>query len=202
MNELLLLAAQTGASPADLKVWAYVGFIALVVFFLALDLGVFHREAHEVSMVASMKYVALLATVLFNVYAVMGVKLFGVPGDPMQPYLASIHETCFTLFRILTGDDCPQMRYEVAQAGHPLLAFTVFQVSWILVATFLLVNLIVGAVINNYQRVQEIEHGRALAPDPSEARVRELRIELQAILESKSAGPPSPAANPTAEPSR
>ncbi|MBL8875747.1 MAG: hypothetical protein JNM86_08130 [Phycisphaerae bacterium] len=57
-------------------------------------------------MVASMKYVALLATVLFNVYAVMGVKLFGVPGDPMQPYLASIHETCFTLFRILTGDDC------------------------------------------------------------------------------------------------
>ncbi|MBL8875746.1 MAG: hypothetical protein JNM86_08125 [Phycisphaerae bacterium] len=94
------------------------------------------------------------------------------------------------------------MRYEVAQAGHPLFAFTVFQVSWILVATFLLVNLIVGAVINNYQRVQEIEHNRALAPDPSEARVLELLIELQAILESRSAGPPSPAANPTAEPSR
>jgi tellurite resistance protein TerC len=30
--------------------WAYVGFIGLVVLFLALDLGVFHREAHEVSM--------------------------------------------------------------------------------------------------------------------------------------------------------
>jgi tellurite resistance protein TerC len=30
--------------------WAYVAFIGLVVLFLALDLGVFHREAHEVSM--------------------------------------------------------------------------------------------------------------------------------------------------------
>lgn len=37
-------------SPADLKVWAYVGFITLVLIFLALDLGVFHRHAHEVKM--------------------------------------------------------------------------------------------------------------------------------------------------------
>ncbi|MFM1867073.1 MAG: hypothetical protein RL591_481, partial [Planctomycetota bacterium] len=35
---------------ASLKMWAYVAFIGLVVLFLALDLGVFHREAHEVSM--------------------------------------------------------------------------------------------------------------------------------------------------------
>ena len=32
------------------KVWAYVGFLALVAAFLTLDLGVFHREAHAVSM--------------------------------------------------------------------------------------------------------------------------------------------------------
>lgn len=36
--------------PADHKVWAYVGFITLIAIFLALDLGVFHRHAHEVSM--------------------------------------------------------------------------------------------------------------------------------------------------------
>ena len=54
MTELLLLATDTAttaaANPASLKMWAYVGFIGLVVLFLALDLGVFHREAHEVSM--------------------------------------------------------------------------------------------------------------------------------------------------------
>jgi tellurite resistance protein TerC len=46
----LLLAAASTANPADMKIWAYAGFIGLVLLFLALDLGVFHREAHEVSM--------------------------------------------------------------------------------------------------------------------------------------------------------
>jgi tellurite resistance protein TerC len=54
MIDFLLLAADTtataAANPASLKMWAYVAFIGLVVLFLALDLGVFHREAHEVSM--------------------------------------------------------------------------------------------------------------------------------------------------------
>ena len=126
-----------------------------------------------------------LAAILFYVYAVIGVKLFGSPGHPMQTYFASIHEACFTLFRILTGDDWTQMRYELSQAGHPLAAFTAFQVSWIVIATFLLVNLIVGAVINNYQKVQDIEDHRIAAPDPSDQRMRELIRELDAILNAR-----------------
>lgn len=145
--------------------------------------------------VASMKYVALLATILFYVYAVIGVKLFGGDGHPLQPYFASIHEAYFTLFRILTGDDWTQMRYDLAQAGHPLGAFTAFQVSWIVIATFLLVNLIVGAVINNYQKVQDIEEHRSLAPDTSERRLRELVRELDAILSSRAKEPPVPTGN-------
>lgn len=50
MIDLLLLAETSSAAAGDLKMWAYIGFIALVCVFLALDLGVFHREAHEVSM--------------------------------------------------------------------------------------------------------------------------------------------------------
>jgi len=148
--------------------------------------------------VASMKYVALLAAILFYVYAVIGVKLFGGEGHSMRPYFSSIHEACFTLFRILTGDDWTQMRYELAQAGQPLGAFTAYQVSWIVVATFLLVNLIVGAVINNYQKVQDIEEHRLLAPDTSERRVRELVRELDAILNSR--GQTSSSPNATAAP--
>ena len=48
MNDVLLLLA--ASNPGDMKVWAYVAFIGLVIVFLALDLGVFHREAHEVRM--------------------------------------------------------------------------------------------------------------------------------------------------------
>jgi len=47
--DMLLFAADAGVAGAHLKVWAYAGFLGLVVLFLALDLGVFHREAHEVS---------------------------------------------------------------------------------------------------------------------------------------------------------
>lgn len=57
MTELLLLAATSlPADPASMKIWAYLGFIALVMIFLALDLGVFHREAHEVSLKESMAW--------------------------------------------------------------------------------------------------------------------------------------------------
>ena len=47
MLNLLTLAATEGA---QFKIWAYIIFLAIVVLFLALDLGVFHREAHVVSM--------------------------------------------------------------------------------------------------------------------------------------------------------
>ena len=47
------------ADPASMKMWAYAGFSTLVVVFLALDLGVFHREAHEVSLKESMAWSAI-----------------------------------------------------------------------------------------------------------------------------------------------
>lgn len=64
MHELLVLAA------GDLKIWAYVGFVALVLGFLALDLGVFHRTAHEVSMkeAAAWSVVWLTCGMLFAVF--------------------------------------------------------------------------------------------------------------------------------------
>lgn len=44
---------------ADPKLWAYAGFIGLVMVFLILDLGVFHRDAHEVSMKESLIWSAV-----------------------------------------------------------------------------------------------------------------------------------------------
>ena len=57
MTDLLLLATTAIATdPASMKMWAYLGFIVLVMVFLALDLGVFHREAHEVTMKESITW--------------------------------------------------------------------------------------------------------------------------------------------------
>ncbi len=70
----LLAEAIIAAEPANLKIWAYVGFITLVILFLALDLGVFHRDAHEVSMKESITWSAIwlacgLSFTLFVYYA-------------------------------------------------------------------------------------------------------------------------------------
>ena len=46
-------------TASDLKIWAYAGFIGLVMIFLILDLGVFHRDAHEVSMKESLVWSAV-----------------------------------------------------------------------------------------------------------------------------------------------
>jgi tellurite resistance protein TerC len=59
---MLLAETAITSNPADLKMWAYVGFIGLVIVFLALDLGVFHREAHEVSMKESLAWSAVWLT--------------------------------------------------------------------------------------------------------------------------------------------
>ncbi len=59
------------ASPAsDMKLWAYAAFIALVLAFLALDLGVFHRDAHEVSMKEAISWsiVWLTCGLLFSAF--------------------------------------------------------------------------------------------------------------------------------------
>ncbi|MBL8861574.1 MAG: TerC/Alx family metal homeostasis membrane protein [Planctomycetes bacterium] len=51
MHALLTAALDAAeAAPGPSKLWAYGGFVLLVFLFLALDLGVFHRTAHEVSM--------------------------------------------------------------------------------------------------------------------------------------------------------
>ena len=62
MTLTLLAETALATNPADLKLWAYVGFIGLVIVFLALDLGVFHREAHEVSMKESLAWSAVWLT--------------------------------------------------------------------------------------------------------------------------------------------
>lgn len=55
----LLLAA----SEASQQPWAYAGFFSLILVFLALDLGVFHREAHEVSMREAIRWSIIWVTV-------------------------------------------------------------------------------------------------------------------------------------------
>jgi tellurite resistance protein TerC len=77
---------QAGAS--NLKYIAYGGFVLLVLFFLALDLGVFHREAHEVKFkeAAIWSVIWVSCALLFAIFVYYGYenKWLGL-GDATTP---------------------------------------------------------------------------------------------------------------------
>lgn len=128
----------------------------------------------------SLLYNGILFFIFMYLFAVAGVSLFKLPnpsdlsgealanyeqfieaaphspGNSPDPY-GDIGEAFFTLFRALTGEDWTDLRYNLVTASHydvisvnPTVV-TVFHVLWFCIAALLLLNLVTGAVINNYQ---------------------------------------------------
>ena len=147
----------------------------------------------------SMFYNGLLFLIFIYLYAVAGVSLFRLP-DPQQlsptelqkyeqlmteaPHspvnspdpFGTIGEAFFTLFRALTGEDWTDLRYNLVTASNLGVidvnpsVITVFLVSWFCIAAFLLLNLVTGAVINNYQNsLAEVEERKKLKMKATES---------------------------------
>lgn len=131
----------------------------------------------------SMMYIALLMFICFYIYAVLGVELFGV-GQPME--YGTLHEAFFSLFRSLTCEDWTDLRYNGLPHGNYWVV-TVFHVTWIMISTFLLINLVVGAVLNNYQEAhtQEIKKKQEAEPESLDSKIAQLSKELNQLLEQK-----------------
>ncbi|MDX2016643.1 MAG: ion transporter [Planctomycetota bacterium] len=129
--------------------------------------------------VVSMKYIGLLAVIFFYVFAVIGVKVLG----PHQPEFRDLHTALFTLFRVLTQDNWAELVYTGQE--HVGWYATAYHTGWIILATFILVNLVVGAIINNYQEVQQIEQRKLKPLDTSDRRLEELIAEVQEILRAR-----------------
>ena len=128
----------------------------------------------------SMAYISLLMFICFYVYAIIGTEFF----SSSQPEYSTLHETFFTLFRSLTAEDWTDLRYD-GLPGQNYWFVTTYHVTWILLSTFLLINLVVGAVINNYNEVQEIERHRHLSEEDLDGRIAELAQELQTLIRQR-----------------
>lgn len=84
------------------------------------------------------------------------------PSNSPDPY-GSLDEAMYTLFRAMTGDDWSDLRYNLSTASKydvvkvsPAVV-TTFHVTWVIISAFLLLNLVVGAILNNYQVVMEAQ---------------------------------------------
>jgi len=118
--------------------------------------------------VPSMGYVSLLLLLVFYVYAVAGVLLFGT-NDPFR--FGSLQIALVTLFQVATAEDwsttlytqmygCTQHGYEgrealcTAPARFPVLAPFYF-ISFILIGTMIILNLFIGVIMNGMAEAQE-----------------------------------------------
>jgi len=133
----------------------------------------------------SLGYTFILLFIFMYMYAIMGVILF--KGGPVaangpaigptspDPY-GTITESFFTLFRIMTGEDWTDLRYNLLGGqvvGATDWLITAYHVSWLGLSAFLLINLVVGAVVNNYDQVMEEYHADENAAQES-ARAHEI----------------------------
>lgn len=78
------------------------------------------------------------------------------PTNSPDPY-GTLDESMFTLFRALTGEDWTDLRYNLQTAAElgvvnvSKSVVTAYHVLWFVLSAFLLLNLVVGAIVNNYQ---------------------------------------------------
>ena len=120
--------------------------------------------------IPSLGYVGLLLTVLFYVYAVMGIFLFR-GNDPV--HFQDLSTSLLTLFRVVTLEDWTDVMYiqmygsdaypgyaDFAQAhlretslGRPLLGAAFF-VSFVMFGTMIMLNLFIGVIINSMSEAE------------------------------------------------
>lgn len=133
---------------------------------------------------SAMFYNLVLFLIFVYLYAIVGVSMFKLPdpntlsaqdkvkyeqfieeapnspGNSPDPF-GNLGEAIFTLFRELTGEDWTDLRYNhITAAKYDLIKtnsaiITTYHVSWFCLSAFLLLNLVTGAVINNYQLALE-----------------------------------------------
>lgn len=114
----------------------------------------------------SMCYVGLLLFLLFYIYAVMGVFLFGA-NDPM--HFGSLQAALLSLFRIVTLEDWTDVMYiqMLGSASYAIEGYTgaaqsrampvvgvLYFVSFVLLGTMIMLNLFIGVIVNGMHETQ------------------------------------------------
>lgn len=98
----------------------------------------------------SMGYVGLLLGLIFYIYAVTGVHLFG---QASPGHFGNLSAALLSLFQMITLDDWRTM-YDGAHKTAPFAA-TLYFVSFILLGTMIMLNLFIGIVMNSMAEMHE-----------------------------------------------
>ncbi len=93
---------------------------------------------------SSMGYVGLLLGLMFYMYAIVGVQLFGAHD---KDHFGSLAKAFLTLFQTITLDDW-KFLFTSASGSSPAIA-AIYFVSFILLGTMIMLNLFIGIIMNS-----------------------------------------------------
>ena len=125
--------------------------------------------------IPSMANVLLLMSIIFYVYGVAGFHLFH---DIDPTHWRTLGIALLSLFRIVTLEDWTDIMY-AAMAVEPYA--WVYFVSFVVLGTFVVVNLFIAVVINNLDEAKAERLAELSSPPTSEDILKELR-DTQAVL--------------------
>ena len=107
-----------------------------------------------VTALPGMGSVFLLMTIIFYIGAVMATKLFG---DSFPQWFGTLGNSAFSLFQIMTLESWSMGIVRPVMETYPYA--WVFFVPFIMVTTFVVVNLVVGLIVNSMQDAHNVEEG-------------------------------------------
>ena len=142
--------------------------------------------------------IALVLAIIFYVFGVIGTNLFA---DSHPQWFGSLGRTLYTLFQVMTLESWSMGIARPVMAEYPYA--WLFFVTFILVATFTMLNLFIAIIVNAMQSYQEAEHeGTVQALHETQEHIegelhtemRTLRMEmaeLRTLLEQRDRARPS-----------
>ena len=108
--------------------------------------------------IPAMTYISMLMMVLFYVYAAIGTMFFHLK-DPS--HFGSLHQSMLTLFKVITLEGWVEvMNVQMHGSNTAAIIAVGYFVSFILLGTMLMLNLVIGVVVNSMEEVQIEENAK------------------------------------------
>ena len=112
-----------------------------------------------VKSIPSMFHITILMSILFFIYAVLGFNLFH-EHDPT--HWRDLAYSLLTLFRIVTLEDWTDVMYKAMELSP---AYALYFVSFVVIGTFVIINLFIAVVINNLDEAKYAHLKKLEQPD-------------------------------------
>ena len=131
-----------------------------------------------VSVIPGMISIAGLLTLLFYIFAIMSVHLFG---DTFPQWFGTLGESFYTLFQIMTLESWSMGIARPIMEVHPYA--WVFFVPFIFIVTFIMINLIIAIVVDAMNEIKDLDNSELINEihtndDTTQNEIKKLRDEI------------------------